>query len=367
MGSGSLSASVSDPLTQLRGSATGTLTFEGAEALLEVRLEPSAELRGTVLLADGVTPAVDAQVVVRIAGRTYYSITDDDGLFVFDALPLGSFTYDLFEHLGPGVWHGSGSLAAADAVVDLGTIVLDAADPAVVELAPGDGAVGVALGSTVRIDFSEPISTGYQSNWVELRRLAGSLVSASSSWSADRRTLTLTPAAPLASFTSYQVKVTTRVMDFAQRHLGSLVQGTFTTLDAVPPQVSSTLPVQSAKNVPVDVQFRVLFSEAVTLESLSGPALQLFDVDDQVGVTTTFTLQPQAREVLITPVAESCTRPCASPDDPGGTRPGRQRHGAAVRPRARNRGHHSAGGGLDLARGGRRASPRARRSRSPQW
>ena len=85
------------------------------------------------------------------------------------------------------------------------------------------------------------------------------------------------------------------------------MQGTFTTLDAVPPQVSSTLPVQSAKNVPVDVQFRVLFSEAVTLESLSGPALQLFDVDDQVGVTTTFTLQPQAREVLITPVAESRT------------------------------------------------------------
>ena len=366
MGSGSLSASVSDPLTQLRGSATGTLTFEGAEALLEVRLEPSAELRGTVLLADGVTPAVDAQEVVRIAGRTYYSVTDDDGLFVFDALPLGSFTYDLLEHLGPGEWHGSGSLAPADAVLDLGTIVLDAANPAVVALAPGNGAVGVPLGSTVRIDFSEPISTGYQSNWVELRRLAGSLVSASSAWSADRRTLTLTPAAPLASFTSYQVKVTTRVMDFAQRHLGSLVQGTFTTLDAVPPQVSSTLPVQSAKNVPVDVQFRVLFSEAVTLESLSGPALQLFDVDDQVGVTTTFTLQPQEREVLITPVAN------LAPDhvhrltiqgvrDPVGNVMAQpfvlELETADITPPVVASISPAAG----------RASPRARRSRSPRW
>ena len=92
-------------------------------------------------------------------------------------------------------------------------------------------------------------------------------------------------------------------MDLAGRHLGSLVQGTFTTLDAVPPQISSTLPVQNAKNVPVETQIRVVFSEAVTLESLSGPALQLFDVDDQVGVATTFTLQPQAREVLITPIA----------------------------------------------------------------
>ncbi len=303
VGSGSLSASASDPLTQLRGSATGTLTFDGAEALLEVRLEPSAELRGTVLLADGVTPAVAAQAVVRIAGRTYYSITDDDGLFVFDSLPLGSFTYDLLEHLGPGEWHGSGSLAPAGTILDLGTVVLDAAAPQVVALAPGDGALGVALGSTVRIDFSEPISTGYQSNWVELRRLSGSLVAASSTWSADRRTLTLTPALPFASFTSYQVKVTTWVMDLAQRHLASLVQGTFTTLDAIPPQVSSTLPVQNAKNVPVDVQFRVVFSEAVTLESLSGVALQLFDVDDQAGITTTFTLQPQEREVLITPVA----------------------------------------------------------------
>ncbi len=304
VGSGSLSASATDPLTQLRGSATGTLTFEGAEALLEVRLEPSAELRGTVLLADGVTPAVAAQEVVRIAGRTYYSITDDDGFFVFDSLPLGSFTYDLLEHLGPGEWHGSGSLPLAGAVLDLGTVVLDAANPAVVALAPGNGAVGVPLGSTVTIDFSEPISTGYQSNWVELRRLGSSRVSASSVWSADRRTLTLAPAVPLASFTSYQVEITTRVMDLAQRHLGSLVQGTFTTLDAVPPQVSSTLPVQNANNVPVDVQFRVVFSEAVTLESLSGPALQLFDVDDQAGVTTTFTLQPQEREVLITPVAD---------------------------------------------------------------
>ena len=52
VGSGSLSASASDPLTLLRGSATGSLTFDGAEALLEVRLEPSAELRGRVLLAD---------------------------------------------------------------------------------------------------------------------------------------------------------------------------------------------------------------------------------------------------------------------------------------------------------------------------
>jgi protocatechuate 3,4-dioxygenase beta subunit len=303
VGSGSLSVSATDPLTQLRGSATGTLTFEGAEALLEVRLEPSAELRGRVLLADGVTPAIAAQQVVRVAGRTYYSSADDDGRFAFDSLPLGSFTYDVLEHLGPGEWHGSGSLAPAGAILDLGTIVLDAASPQVVALAPSNGAVGVALGSSVRIDFSEPISPSYQANWVELRRLAVSLVAVTSVWSADRRSLTLIPGAPLASFTSYQIKVTTRVMDLAGRHLGSLVQGTFTTLDAVPPQISSTLPVQNAKNVPVETQIRVVFSEAVTLESLSGPALQLFDVDDQVGVATTFTLQPQAREVLITPIA----------------------------------------------------------------
>ena len=250
--------------------------------MLEVRLEPSAELRGRVLLADGVTPAIAAQQVVRVAGRTYYSIADDDGRFVFDSLPLGSFTYDVLEHLGSGEWHGSGSLAPAGAILDLGTIVLDAASPQVVALAPNNGAIGVALGSSVRIDFSEPISPSYQANWVELRRLAGSLLAVTSVWSADRRSLTLIPGAPLTSFTSYQVKVTTRVMDLAGRHLGSLVQGTFTTLDAVPPQISSTLPVQNAKNVPVETQIRVVFSEAVTLESLSGPALQLFDVDDQV-------------------------------------------------------------------------------------
>ena len=120
VGSGSLSVSATDPLTQLRGSATGTLTFEGAEALLEVRLEPSVELRGRVLLADGVTPAIAAQLVVRVGGITYYSSADDDGRFAFDSLPLGSFTYEVLEHLGPGEWHGSGSLAPAGAILDLG-------------------------------------------------------------------------------------------------------------------------------------------------------------------------------------------------------------------------------------------------------
>ncbi|MEO8277245.1 MAG: carboxypeptidase regulatory-like domain-containing protein, partial [Thermoanaerobaculia bacterium] len=304
IGEGSLSVSAVDPLTQLRGSSTGTLVVDSEEVGLEVRLEPCAQLRATIRRPGGLDPADQALAVLSIAGRTYYSVADDAGAMEFPALPLGPFSLQLFEHLGPGEWHGGGSLIAAGQEQDLGLLILDAASPTVAAIEPADGAVAVPLSASIRIEFSEPIATSlYQSSWVELRRLGAAAASFSASWTSDRRTLTILPAQLLQSFASYQIKVTTGVVDLAGRHLQAAALASFTTLDALSPQVVSTLPTASALNVSVDTQIRLTFSEAVALQSLSGSALHLEDLDAPAGVETTFSLQPQGREVLVTPVA----------------------------------------------------------------
>jgi hypothetical protein len=306
VGMGTVNAFAVDPATQLRGSASGSLSVDGGELAISVRLEPSQELVGRVVRADGATAAEGAVEVVQVAGRTYYAVCGVDGRFDFPALPLGGFSIDVVENQGPGEWHGSGVLSTASPSLDLGTIRLDDRDPAVESILPAEGAVAVPLATAITVEFSEPIaSSRAQASWVELRKLgSGSVVASSRIWTHGDRTLVVTPAQPLQSFTSYQVKVNTGVVDLAGRHLALPVLSTFTTVDSQPPVVISVIPASSTLNVPVDVQLHVTFSEPVELESLSGTALSLVDVDSGAGVTTTFTLQPQGREVLVTPVAD---------------------------------------------------------------
>jgi hypothetical protein len=304
VGEGSLSAYATDPATQLGGSTTGSLSLEGQEVALTVQLQDSGEVRGTVLLADGATPAADALAVLAIAGHTYTVTADAAGAFSFPSVPLGSFTLDFQQSFGPGTLRVAGAVTANGEVVDLGTLVLDDADPEVLAIAPPSGSSGVGVDAAVTVDFSEPIDTGaFQSSWITLRRTAGGNVAVSYAFAADGATVILTPDAPLGSFTSYQVKVSTAVADLAGRHLDQAVTTSFTTADVVPPAVAGVSPADGAVQVPVEVQLVIDFSEAITLQSLSGSALQLTDLTAGTGVTTTFTLEPAQRQVLLTPVA----------------------------------------------------------------
>lgn len=303
VGAGSLSAFARDPATGLTGSVTGTLALDGEQVELVVELQPSGEVRGTVLLADGTTPAVGALAVLQTGGRTYSVDTAADGGFSFSSIPLGGFTLDFQESFGPGALRVTGSVTADGEVVDLGTLVLDDTDPRVLAIAPEAGSIAVPVEQAVRVSFSEPIDTAaYSSSWVELRRTGGGGVATAVSFE-DAATVVLTPHQPLASFTSYLVKVSTAVRDPAGRHLEQAIQTHFTTRDVTPPMVVDLVPEPDAVQVPVDLQLRVTFSEPVELASLSGAALQLTDETAGAGVTTTFTLQPSLREVLITPVS----------------------------------------------------------------
>ena len=301
VGEGHLSAYVVNPVNSLRGSATGNLTLDGQELQIAVQLESSARLHGRLLLADGTTPAEDTLVAVSVAGRSYQLRCDELGDFDFPSLPLGSYTLVAQEYFGPGSREVRGTLASNGEDVDLGTLVLDDADPELVAHVPESGARDLPLTTVIVLHFSEPLDTArFSTNWFKFRKLSGSNVGYSVAWSDGDATATLTPNSPLANFTAYEV-IANDALDPAGRHLKERIKLVFNTVDQVPPGVVDVLPRNGQVQVPVDPDIRITFSEPVQIESLSGAALQLTELGSGTGITTTFQLLAGERLVLLTP------------------------------------------------------------------
>lgn len=91
---GSFSIEARDPVTASAGLKAGTIAGDGQTVNLEVRLSPVAEITGTVFRADGVTP-VGAGVTVTASGRP--TITDPQGEYRFEFLPLGLYTLNVYD------------------------------------------------------------------------------------------------------------------------------------------------------------------------------------------------------------------------------------------------------------------------------
>ena len=306
VGEGRISAYAVNPSNGLRGSTSGVLTLDGQIVELAITLQNSGQVRGTVLLADGVTPAANAVVALATNGRTLTSVTDETGAFAFVSVPLGGFTLTVQESFGPGTRVIGGTLATNGQVIDLGTIVLDDKDPSVVEITPVAGAVDVALTTPILITFSEPIDVArHHASWlVSLTTAAGHGVGGVGfQWLDDNKTLKLTINQGLANFTQYRLRVTTNVHDPAGRRMREEVQTSFTTVDVLPPVVIEAQPANGAKQLPLDTQVKLRFNEPVDYFSFSGTAVRLTEVGggQGAGVTTTITLDTAGRTLTITP------------------------------------------------------------------
>ncbi len=89
---GKFTISVTDPATNLRGSAAGTISSENEIARADVRLQASGGIQGTVYLPDGVTPAQNVVVSVTPGSKTVQ--TNAQGSFGFTGLVAG-VTYSI--------------------------------------------------------------------------------------------------------------------------------------------------------------------------------------------------------------------------------------------------------------------------------
>jgi len=106
----------------------------------------------------------------------------------------------------------------------------DTAAPTIESVTPIDGATSVAVDTTVQWVFSEAIRTSdVTSGNFFLMADDGTVVDATLSISADKTTVTLTPAFNLSSATTYQAVVTEDVRDLAGNRLAATSVTTFTT------------------------------------------------------------------------------------------------------------------------------------------
>jgi len=284
---------------QLRASNSAFLTLDGELVVLTVALEDAGTVTGSALLADGITPAAGATVeLTAIAGRVFTVLADSVGAFEFPAIPDGPITVKIQENLGLGFREVKDLLELQpDGSVTggaLGVLVLDDFDPRVISISPVNATTGLALSTVVVVEFSEAMATCEPrfpaDTCVEIRPLIGPRVrTTSQSWSADRKTLTVTPPAPLASATTYEIRIVEkRNCDPAGRCWPTRLISLFTTADVQPPVVIGSLPASGSSQVATDSQIQLFFSEPVAAASLSGAGLQLTDLTTGGGVSTTF-------------------------------------------------------------------------------
>ncbi|MFZ5468608.1 MAG: Ig-like domain-containing protein [Myxococcota bacterium] len=145
--------------------------------------------------------------------------------------------------------------------------------PAVSSSIPSPNDTGVALSSTVRLNFSAAmdVTTLVPAN-VHILDAANAQVAAS--YTATASDLTMAPTAPLKESTAYTVVVTTNVRSLANVPFVAEYRFSFRTLD-VPPTVVAINPADGAQNVPVATKIQVTFDEDMDVASFTSSNLRL--------------------------------------------------------------------------------------------
>ena len=169
----------------------------------------------------------------------------------------------------------------------------DTTKPTLTSRTPAAGATGVATTTTVTAVFDEAVTSAK----AELRTAAGTVVPATTAYTAATRTLTLTPSAALAASTTYTATVSEAVD--AAGNVMVPVSWSFTTAaaDTTKPTVTSRTPASGATGVPTTTTVTAVFDEAVTsakaeLRTAAGtlvPATTAY-----AAATRTLTLTPSA-------------------------------------------------------------------------
>ncbi|MCU0255404.1 MAG: Ig-like domain-containing protein, partial [Vicinamibacterales bacterium] len=261
-----------DPLSGLRGSV-GDVVGPGETRTVQVRLQPGARVTGRVLLSSG---AAGKGVVVELSrgSMRLFAEADASGAFLFESVALGSITLSAQDPVGPGTARRSEVLVGD---FDFGDIVLDDASPAVGSVTPAGGAIDVALASTVRIAFTEPVtlSTALAPGAIVLTGPEGDVagfveVVPGSSDSA----LTFHPLSALRDQARYTLRVS-GVQDRVGKAMAAPYTSTFTTIDLTVPSVVEATPLAGTSGVSIVSVVRVKYDEPVNPAKYRGPPVTL--------------------------------------------------------------------------------------------
>ncbi len=160
--------------------------------------------------------------------------------------------------------------------------------PAVSSVSPVNGATGVPVTTTATAIFSEAMNAATISgSTVELRNSSNALITATVSFNAATRTVTLTPSSALANSTTYTATIkggASGVKDVAGNPLASDYNWSFTTEagDITPPTVTSVSPLSGATGVSTGANIIANFSEAINALTVTSTTFQLRDAGNNL-------------------------------------------------------------------------------------
>ena len=224
-------------LGELAGGRLVTRTTFGALTLAGVRTggefvylraqQPAGFFAGTITRA-GATVVPGVLVTSDSVGVA--DVTGTDGRY----LVAGRIGVDTaIRALDPVSRDGASAVLRLDTPGQILTANLSLAvvGPTVVAVTPTAGATGVALDTSVTIDFSEALDPASVSAASVVLQLAGSAVAADRIVSADARRVVFRPSSPLAPLSTYTLQLTAGLRDLSGNPLTGYTPVSFTTLD----------------------------------------------------------------------------------------------------------------------------------------
>ena len=109
---GEVAIAVRDVRNGFTGRGSARISADNEQVSVNVHLfDAWGTVSGTVFRADGITPVANAEVVVSVNGRAIgYALSDANGLYSHETVPLGPFSVDAFEAASSRTAYGSGSI-----------------------------------------------------------------------------------------------------------------------------------------------------------------------------------------------------------------------------------------------------------------
>jgi hypothetical protein len=151
----------------------------------------------------------------------------------------------------------------------------DTVAPVVVYVDPFNGATEVPVNVVITAEMNEPIDLGsVDSNSCPVYDAIGELVSGSYAVSADGRTVSFVPEAPLTVGSRYSADFSCnsqRLLDLAGNPLTECFSTSFTTgaaADTTGPQVVAVSPAESLAEVPINARVMIAFDEPIQVHTV---------------------------------------------------------------------------------------------------
>jgi subtilisin family serine protease len=244
---------------------------------------------GTYKLMSGTSMATPHVVGLAALIRSYhptYTVDEVETAMEVNAVDLGT--------PGRDDYFGYGRIQADQAVA---WVAPDLTPPVASLTVPGAGVTNASELVHPVVGFSESV-TGADAATIALTTTGGAPIATTVSYDDATRRATITPAAQLASRTSYVVSIAAGIADLAGNPLASRTF-TFTTGDYIAPTITSVSPAPGATAVSRDASVRITFSE--NLRYVSGKTLKLRNLRTGAFVIVRVTYDPARHRATIDP------------------------------------------------------------------